>query len=173
MTNQDHVVNFCGAARALAPQTKIMTDQELANVYEMTRMVMRLLEDVRKELVARCKTHGNAGGLILCPVNGGREITDMRAAYAALRDIIPKNEFLKACSISVTKLESAFIIAQKLKGTYRDDITSRQEFDQTLGPALSLRPERITLCKAPAQPSQPPQPPTPPFPTPSDLDDIL
>lgn len=171
MTNQDHVVNFCGAARALAPQTKIMTDQELANVYEMTRMVMRLLEDVRKELVARCKTHGNAGGLILCPVNGGREITDMRAAYAALRDIIPKNEFLKACSISVTKLESAFIIAQKLKGTYRDDNTSRQEFAQTLGPALSLRPERITLCKAPAQPSQPPQPP--PFPAPSDLDDIL
>ena len=173
MTNQAHVVNFCGAARALAPQTKIMTDQELANVYEMTRMVTRLLEDVRKELVARCKAHGNAGGMILCPVNGGREITDMRAAYAALRDIVPKGEFLKACSISVTKLESAFITAQKLKGTYRDDITSRQEFGQMLGPALGTRPERITLCKAPAQPSQPPQSSPPPFSEPSELDDIL
>ncbi len=170
MTNQDHVVNFCGAARALASQTKIMTDQELANIYEMTRMVTRLLEDTRKELVARCKAHGNAGGMILCPVNGGREITDMRSAYAALRDIIPKNEFLKACSISVTKLESAFITAQKLKGTYRNDNTSRQEFDQMLGPALGIRPERITLCKAPAQPSQPSPPP---FSEPSELDDIL
>ena len=173
MTNQDHVVNFCGAARVLAAQTKIMTDQELANVYEMTRMVTRLLEDVRKELVARCKAHGNAGGMILCPVNGGREITDMRAAYAALRDFLTKDEFLKACSISVTKLESAFIAVQQKKGTYRNDYISRQEFDKMLGPALGTRPERITLCKAPVQPSQQPQPSPPPFSEPSELDDIL
>ena len=41
MTNQDHVINFCGAARALASQTKIMTDQELANVTRSLRMSMR------------------------------------------------------------------------------------------------------------------------------------
>ena len=171
MTNQDHVINFCGAARALASQTKIMTDQELANVYEMTRMVTRLLEDTRKELVARCRAHGNAGGMILCPANGGREITDMRAAYIALRDFLTKDEFLKTCTISVTKLESAFIAAQQRRGTYRNDNVSRQEFDRTLGAALGSRPERYVLCKAPIQPPQPPTPPS--FPAPSDLDDIL
>ena len=61
MTNQDHVINFCGAARALASQTKVMTDQELANIYEMSRMISKLLDDTRKELTARCKAHGNAG----------------------------------------------------------------------------------------------------------------
>lgn len=171
MTNQDHVINFCGAARALASQTKVMTDQELANIYEMSRMISKLLDDTRKELTARCKAHGNAGGMILRPVNGAREITDMRAAYVALRDFLSKEEFLKACSISITKLESSFIAVQRSRGTYRDDNTSRQEFDKTLGTALSIRPERYVLCKAPAQPSQPP-PPIPPFPTPLD-DDIL
>ena len=171
MTNQDHVINFCGAARALASQTKIMTDQELANVYEMTRMVTRLLEDTRKELVARCRAHGNAGGMILCPANGGREITDMRAAYIALRDFLTKDEFLKTCTISVTKLESAFIAAQQKRGTYRNDNVSRQEFDRTLGTALTQRPERSILCKAPIPPPQ--SPTQPPFPAQADLDDIL
>ena len=171
MTNQDHIINLCGAAQALASQTKIMTDQELASIQEMAKTISKLLEDTRKELVARCKAHGNAGGLILCPANGGREIIDLRGAYIALRDILTKDEFLKACTVSVTKLESAFIAVQQRKGTYRNDNVSRQEFDKTLGAALTQRPERYILCKAPVQP--PPQPTPPPFSEPSELDDIL
>ena len=70
MTNRDHIINFCGAARALVTQTKVMTDQELADIYAMTAVFTRLLDDTRKELVARCKAHGNAGGYILRPVSG-------------------------------------------------------------------------------------------------------
>ena len=84
---------------------------------------------------------------------------------------LPKDEFLKTCTISVTKLESAFIAAQQKRGTYRNDNVSRQEFDRTLGTALTQRPERYILCKAPVPPSQ--SPTQPPFPAPSDLDDIL
>ena len=172
MTNRDHVVNFCGAARALASQTKVMTDQELADIYEMSRMISKLLDDARKELVARCKAHGNAGGMILRPLNGAREIIDLRGAYIALRDIMPKDEFLKACSVSVTKLESSFIAIQRNNGTYRNDDTSRQEFDKALGPALGIHPERYVLCKAPTHPAPQPPGPLPPYSAPLD-DDIL
>ena len=138
----------------------------------MSRMISKLLDDARKELVARCKAHGNAGGMILRPVNGAREITDLRSAYLALRDFLPKEEFLKACSVSITKLESSFIAIQRNKGTYRDDNTSRQEFDNALGPALGIRPERYVLCKAPTHPAPPPSGPLPPYSAPLD-DDIL
>ena len=174
MTNRDHIINLCGATQALASQTKMMTDKELADIYDISRLLSKLLDDTRKELMARCKAHGNAGGLILRPVNGAREIKDIRGAYIALRDIIPKEEFLKACSISVTKLENAFVAVQIQKRTFRDYIISRQEFSNILGPVLRNRPEYYLLTKAPFAPMPPDSPqPIPPFPTPPPDDDIL
>ena len=148
MTNRDHIINLCGAAQALVSQTRMMTDQELADIHEMSRVFNRLMEDTRKELIARCKAHGNAGGFILRPVSGAREIKDIRGAFIALRDFIPKDEFLKACSISVTKLSDAYIAAQMQKGTFRDYSSSKQEFTTMLGPVLTSRPDHSLLCKA-------------------------
>jgi hypothetical protein len=147
MTNRDHIINFCGAARALVTQTKVMTDQELADIYAMTAVFTRLLDDTRKELVARCKAHGNAGGYILRPVSGNREIRDIRAAYVALRTVIPKDEFLKACSVSITKLESTFINIQMHAGVFRDYTVAKRAFNASLGPILELQPEHLKLCK--------------------------
>lgn len=154
MTNQDHVTNFCGSANALASQTKLMSDQELAYIYAMTRTVTLLMENTRKELISRCKAHGNAGGLILKPGSNSREIKNLKAAYVALRDIIPKEDFLKACSVSVTKLESIFADLQIKRGICRDYQEAKIAFNTALGDALIIHSDRVALTPAPHYPTQ-------------------
>lgn len=147
MTNRDHLINLRGAASALRSQVYHLRDEELSELYDICKTLNYLAEDVRKALTNRCQRNGVVGGKYLRTIPGTRVIENMSAAYVALRDVMTKEEFQKACSVSVTKLQKTYIELRQEQNKNLEYPELEQEFKMRMANVISYGPSRLQIAK--------------------------
>ena len=86
------------------------------------------------------ENNGALPGWTLKPGRSKRGLTDVRAAYEALQDVISLEEFLACANVSVTKLQSAAGVGLGLKGK-----SLKQAFDERLGDVITWKQDAPSL----------------------------
>lgn len=180
----DEAVNsLCNAVDQLSGRAPQISDDALVRLHDYAKRLELLTESVRKELVSRCQsrleTPDEQGqrtvcGMTLKMTQGARYIDDLRAAYIALRDEMPKELFLKACTVSPTKLEKFYAEARMAAGRFTGIDSVLSDFNEKMSSVIKRRDARKTLVRERAgYPHLSATSPEPPPEVPLDYDDIF
>lgn len=132
-----------------------ISEIDFANLIELKEkcdLVQTLAKAVDDELKARClasedKTYGD---WIVKEQSGGKEITDIQKAYGAINDVVSMDEYLSACTLSVSKLKDIYATKLKESGAVKTKKAGTEAYDDAISQYLCEKSPRLVLSKVKA-----------------------
>ena len=141
--------NTVAVAEKLLPKPTLaeLSIDDLCALKERCDIIAKLGERVDNRIKAICETDGACGGYFLKVTSGGREITDINAAYDRISGDVEAGEFLTACNCSVSKLEKLYAAKMKAAGRYKTEKEGKAVFADIMAELLADKPPRKVLTK--------------------------
>lgn len=124
-----------------------LDDNELATLYHSAKTCASFLEKLKYQIKKRCEANKSCGGLALKTTSGGRECEDITRMYGVLGDHFEHEEFLKFCSVSVSKLETAFAKSRKEAGAVKTQKAGKEEFAELVGHLVKGKAPKVSIVK--------------------------
>jgi hypothetical protein len=92
----------------------------LVELYDASRDVKTFINEIESKVKQTIEEKGSCGKYVFEVKDGSREVKDLNALYAVVKDYLTPQEFNNACKVTLGKLESAlsekFIAAESLLG---------------------------------------------------------
>ena len=145
----DRCPESADTARQLAPLTLgdvMPTPDRLAQVLDICTVAEHVIERYRDYATEFIEAGGVIPGWALVPGNNVRKLKDIDAAWKAAQDVLAPEEFMSACSVSVTKLEAK--MADK-RGCKKNE--TRANFDSIMGDAITREQNAPSLKRVEKQ----------------------
>lgn len=141
--------NTVAVAEKLLPLPSLaeLSVEDLCTLKEKCDIIAKLGERVDSRIKAVCETDGACGGYFLKVTSGGREITDINAAFDRVSGDVEAGEFLAACNCSVSKLEKLYAAKMKTEGRYKTEKEGKAVFADIMAGLIADKPPRKVLTK--------------------------
>lgn len=129
------------------PMVGSLTDDQLLQLKENWDMVAKLGERIDEEIKARVEFNNEWQGFYFKAVSGGREITDINAAFDAVSSDITAGELLSVCNLSVSEFESLYAAKMKDNGRVNTIKEGKAMFANVMAEHITRKPDKFTLCR--------------------------
>lgn len=133
----------------LAPELegsiKSLSDEQLADFFEKTKVVAKAKDLAEKELRERIERDGSCAGHRIKLTSGGFDLPDIGAAFNLSG--LSEKEFLKCCKLSESQLKKAWAKAQVNGGEYKTLKEAEFAFASVFGGLRCPKPPKRTLVK--------------------------
>lgn len=132
------------------PSLADLTMEQLCRLKERCDLIAQLSERVDYRIKVICLTEGACGEYYIKESSGGREISDINAAFERVSGDIEAGEMLSACSVSVSKLEKLYAAKLKAAGRYKTEKEGKAAFAEIMAELIVERPKKKVLKKGKA-----------------------
>lgn len=129
------------------PALSVLPEDQLRDIFDKCKIVEKLQERVVAEIGRRAEANGECCGMIWKESSGGRECKDINGMFAAVKDVIPTDEFLDCCTLSVAKIEKAFAKTLKDAGKCKTEKEGKAEFNAKAGMLIADKAKKRSLVQ--------------------------
>ncbi len=127
------------------PKLSELSDEKMLDLLAKVEGVEKFCERIKNERERRVEASGEWQGWRFKEMSGGREISDINAAFSALSESITRDEFLECCSVSVAKIEKKYAAKLKENGVFKTEKEGKERFAELTIGIVADKPRRRTL----------------------------
>ena len=125
---------------------------KVAKLYGETRPIKAFIADIENALRKIIESSGRCGKYCFQTLDGSRQIKDLNALYAAIKDIVTPGEFNCICSVTLGKLESLYaekmVIAAKSRGEKLSKAEAVKMLYEVISPLVTRGNPTKTIIEA-------------------------
>lgn len=122
-----------------------LTDLQLVEKIEQSKIVEQYIKELEKELEKRIKKNGECANYVFIEKVGNREVSDTKAVFSLLQDYFSADEFLNLCKLSITSLEKEAIEKIKTKFEFKTKKEAKEVFNNLIGNFINIGKSKVSI----------------------------